>query len=230
MTNFQIKIIAAITMLIDHVGVAFHSPTLNLLRLRQVGRISFPLFVFLVIEACLHTKDIKRYMGRLFLFAFISQIPFAWLAGVPVFSHLNIFFTLFLGVFFVYLYKIAIENGGIVSILFFIVLFVFGYIIADINNFEYGGYGLMFIMIMYIARGYDFKYKRVYTAVALVVMSAILYPPFTAFMLPFFIWAVSSMIPIYFYNGELGYNTRLTKWIFYLFYPVHLLFLVWLRG
>lgn len=229
MTNFQIKLIAILTMLIDHIGMVFHTQYTDLFMLRQIGRISFPLFAFLAAEACIHTKDIKKYMGRLLMFAFISQIPFALVSGIDIFERLNIFFTLFTGVFFVHLYKISLSTKSLVTIVFFKVLFIFGYIIADSNHFDYGGLGVLLIVLLYIARSLGSKNKRIYTALAIFAIVTSLYVHTFTERPAVLVWAISSIIPIYFYNGEIGTNSKFTKWIFYMFYPIHLIALFFIR-
>ena len=94
MNSFQIKLTAIFTMVIDHIG-AFFFPDIIFFRL--IGRLSFPLFSFLIANGAHYSTNIKKYIGRLLIFALISQIPFYMahsLAGLP--NSLNILFTFFL--------------------------------------------------------------------------------------------------------------------------------------
>jgi len=81
MSTFVLKIIAIVAMLIDHTGAILISPhateypTLYLVS-RGIGRIAFPIFVFLIVEGFYHTRDVKKYLKRLGIFAIISEIPF----------------------------------------------------------------------------------------------------------------------------------------------------------
>ncbi len=70
LTSYHLKLIAALTMLVDHIGVVFY-PDLDWLRV--IGRISFPLFIWLLVQGESHTKDIWRYGLRLGLLGLISQ-------------------------------------------------------------------------------------------------------------------------------------------------------------
>ena len=68
-TDF-LKLIAILSMLLDHIGAVFfpEHPAF-----RWVGRLAFPIFCYCMTVGLLYTRDIKRYLGRLGLFALISQ-------------------------------------------------------------------------------------------------------------------------------------------------------------
>ncbi len=91
MNSFQLKIIACILMAIDHIGAIIYTDN-DLYRV--IGRLSFPIFAFLLTEGYMHTKNLKKYFLRLFIFAIIPQIPYSLAFGMDI---LNIFFTLFFG-------------------------------------------------------------------------------------------------------------------------------------
>ena len=122
-TGATLKWIAIITMLIDHIGAAILEPyaemqmmtygTSNLWildgLLRGIGRLAFPIFIFLMVEGFYYTHDRKKYFFRMVLFSLISEIPFdmafqrtlsmGWSQKIPLmdFNSQNVFFTLTLG-------------------------------------------------------------------------------------------------------------------------------------
>lgn len=107
-TSFVLKIIAIISMLIDHTSVALYPliPTdMNYLYEigRTIGRTAFPLFCFMIVEGYYHTRDKSRYLGSLLLLAIISELPFDAIFSESGFKleydNQNVFFTLATGLF-----------------------------------------------------------------------------------------------------------------------------------
>ncbi len=109
--GFHLKLIALVAMIVDHVGAAFPMPDI----FRVIGRLSFPIYAFLIAEGCRHTRNLHRYLFRLGLFALISEVPFDWAFGVILMDekipridflrHTNVFYTLFFAVAAIYTYE-----------------------------------------------------------------------------------------------------------------------------
>ena len=134
-----LKMIAIVTMLIDHIGAAVLARLLMVNGLgeldqtntdaimqwlsangalygtytvmRMIGRVAFPIFCFLLVEGFLHTHDVKKYAMRLGLFALLSEIPFdlAFSSKILEFNYQNVFFTLFIGLLTMIAYR-AVEE------------------------------------------------------------------------------------------------------------------------
>jgi len=93
MSSMVLKLIAVITMLIDHVASScFYPWGIGRIRLesmnwlmdgmtlywlaRIIGRIAFPIYCFLIVEGVAHTRNWKKYAVRLAVLALLSEIPF----------------------------------------------------------------------------------------------------------------------------------------------------------
>ncbi|MBO4678842.1 MAG: hypothetical protein J5626_04155 [Lachnospiraceae bacterium] len=131
-TSFVIKVVAIVTMFIDHTAAVFLERQLSnpakafvsgpeyyykIYRIDQVmrgiGRIAFPLFIFLLIQGFMHTKSKYKYAFRLGLFALISEVPFDMAFRNSYFStsYQNVFFTLFLGFMFMLLTDLIYQKN-----------------------------------------------------------------------------------------------------------------------
>ena len=112
-SGMTLKIIALLLMFIDHAALIFFAGTIWYLPGRILGRISFPIFCFLIVEGYCHTRSVRRYAGRLFLFALISEIPFdyAFFGRIVYMGYQNVFFTLFLGLLALACYDVAAGWG-----------------------------------------------------------------------------------------------------------------------
>lgn len=203
--SFQLKMIAIIAMIIDHIGLFFF-PEHILFRI--IGRISFPIFAFLIVEGFYHTRDIWKYMFRLGVFAVLSEIPFDLLTTGKVFDlrHQNVFFTLLIGVVLMYVYEKQYSTFSKVSTVFLIML------AGDIFRTDYGSWGVLMIFCFFI-----FRERIAAKLISVAVINIVVFGYIQAF-------AVMALLPIYFYNGEKG---RSYKYFFYFVYPVHL-WIIWI--
>ena len=133
-TNF-IKLIAIITMTIDHIGYVFFP---NIIILRIIGRIAFPLYVYSMMIGYFKTKSLSKYIVRLLLIGIISQIPYSLLFNV---DRPNVMFTLIFTL--LYYYTLDKKKWWIMPIL---VLIPFAL------NFEYSLIYLFLVPIFYYFR------------------------------------------------------------------------------
>ncbi len=97
-----LKIIAIVTMLIDHIGNILYP---DLLFLQIIGRLSFPIFAYLVVLGVESTKKPIKYMVTLLLFALISQVPYFLAFGIQPFERLDVLFSLLLSAVTIYFYN-----------------------------------------------------------------------------------------------------------------------------
>ena len=207
LNTFTLKMIAIISMLIDHIGHIFF-PEMMIFRI--IGRISFPIFAYVLAEGIYYTKDITKYMLRLGIFALLSEIPYdlAIMGSVLEFSHQNVFFTLFFGVALFWLYKKIQHDGwklAALAVMLFTVLFLCQWL-----NTDYCNIGILLIFAFYMYR--DKKVGKL-------VLAGVLFLGLTGGLQ---LYALLALPLIALHNGEQGPNR---KTFFYLFYPAHLLIL-----
>ena len=100
MNRNTLKIIALITMIIDHIGLVFF-PEMVIFRI--IGRMAFPIFAFFIAEGWYYTKNKKKYVLLLFVFMIISWVPFCLGLGLPLYSAniMGVFLLSILGMFLI---------------------------------------------------------------------------------------------------------------------------------
>lgn len=213
MSSFLLKIIAIITMFIDHVGYVIFG---KFSFFNYIGRLSFPIFAFQICQGYTHTKNLKKYFLRLFLFAIISQIPFMLFRKLIADTfYLNIFFTLVLGLLCIFIYdKSRYKILGIIVSIFIAT-------IAQIIHCDYGFYGVAIILIFYIFRT-NITNTTIFFSLATLIRFLVTILKYGIYYeyLYLAMCTISSIIFIALYNGKKGKNV---KYLLYAFYPVHLL-------
>lgn len=231
MNGFALKLIAIITMFIDHFATTFE-PVLGgwQFLFHAVGRMAFPIFVFMIAEGCSHTRDIRRYAARLGIFALISELPFdIWYQTVRLFpstlvvfltpDYQNVFFTLFLGVCAVYALKR--RESPLLSVSTLLRLLVAAGItsLGHFLNTDYGAVGVLAIVLCALAP------NRAVQLLVLLAMTLFLYAGYGAYGVLLMAGCAAAFLCIALYNGEKGAGGSWLKWVFYVFYPAHILFL-----
>ena len=174
--------------------------------LNVVGRIAFPIFAFTLSEGYVHTRSLKKYLFRLFIFAVSIQMPSI------LFDYdysMNIFFTLFLGLLSIYIFNLKKINIILKIILIGFILFF-----SQKFKLDYGMYGILLIINFNIFR--DYKFKILMNFLVLNVFNMIFPKVFDLVDTQFF--SLISLVFIFMYNGKKG---RSMKYFFYLFYPIH---------
>ncbi len=181
--GFQLKLIAIITMTIDHIGAICFPYDMTW---RMIGRLSFPIFCFLIVEGATHTRDIIKYVVRLLLFAIISEVVFdyAFFGNWIVLSNQNIFFTLAIGVIAIMCMQnikyIPISVGAIVALIF----------LADFLGSDYGSGGVLLIVLIYLHREKPFL-----LIFDLIFVNVLIFGGIQSY-------ASFAIVPILLYNGE----------------------------
>lgn len=259
LTGYHLKLIALITMLIDHIAavviwrvyaasfaITGSMQTSDFMGdklivwvaenqeivysvyeiMRYIGRMAFPIYCFLLVEGFLHTRSVSKYTIRLFVFALISEIPFDLAIAGEWWSleYSNVFFTLVIGLLLIwalsYIEKfyafwkeknwdkflgnlICTALGGFGAI-------VLGAFAEMVLKTDYGFAGVIAIATLYMLR----QFKEGAFVIAIVLLSAL--SSSTEIL------ALLMLFPLMKYDGTRGKNI---KYLFYAFYPVHLLIL-----
>ena len=238
MSTFTLKIIACIAMLIDHLtdffvpydsGFLFQIPIngkpIDILWVigRTIGRIAFPIFAFLIVEGFFHTKNLKKYLLRLSVFAIISELPYYWAFWYPGQFTLvgrNIMLTLLLGLLTVILLDNIQKKYGSTSPALMNVLMVAAIVLGGSSlvllrgSYQEFGYGVVVVVGFYLSH----QNKKWNTIIFILIVGFM--RPHLEFM------AILAAPFIYFYNGKKG---KSMKYLFYFFYPAHLLVLCLIR-
>lgn len=209
-----VKVIAVISMLIDHVGAVLFP---QYFIMRKIGRIAFPLYCFLIVEGYFHTRDKYKYALRLLAFAFISEIPFDLAFRKRWFYPYsnNVFITLLLGLAAIWAFDVIIKKSKYFVPIAIIVAACFAYCANRLHS-DYGWFGVALIVVFYIFR--DFKPLIILPFALLVFLYTGVYQGRLDHVENL---CLIAYIPIFLYNGTKG-KIRL-KYVFYAFYPAHLL-------
>ena len=228
MSSNILKTLAMIFMLLDHLWATIIPGNQWM---TNIGRLAFPIFAFLVVEGFIYTSDLKKYLKRLFVFALISEIPFNLIyTGSWIFPiHQNVMFTLLLGLLCINeIYKIK-NNKEIKSRFKSILIIIVLLLISIIGFVDYGLTGVLTIIVFYLFR--NFKCAWIGQFVSLILLYIIIFKGQSVvlnifdfeYYLPLQSIGILSLIPIWLYNGERGIKSKKLQYMFYWFYPVHML-------
>lgn len=243
----QLKMIALLFMLLDHVG---YRMTLDDLvdntklwisigeTFRVFGRIAFPIFAFMVAEGFRYTSDRKRYAIRMLVFAVISEVPFDMLRNYSMqknyimhknseysclfdMSGQNVMLTFFLAiVMLILIEEYKLRKSTYYAYYEYVIVICFG-IVAYIVRCDYHYFGILLVWFFY-------KFvDEFYICAIFVVLMYFLQEEYMG---------AASLIPIFLYNGKRtnklmsSGESKIHKYFFYVFYPLHMLILSFLFG
>ena len=201
-TNF-IKMFAIITMLIDHIGKILYP---DVLILQTIGRIAFPLFAYCIVVGVLYTSDVKKYVLRLALCGIVSQ-PFYVLAFDTDWLVSNIFLTLLVGVLVIH----TIDKRRWILLGLLIVF-------SGVSNIDYGLRGILLMIVFYVFR--ENPRKSILMSTLILILPTVNDLIFQNQDMSIQGFSVLALPLIYLHTD---FNLRINKFVFYGFYPIHLL-------
>lgn len=222
----QLKLFAIIAMTIDHlVSVIFpgYPKEWWIIALHIVGRLTAPTMWFMIAEGYFYTRNLKKYIGRLFLFAFISHFAYNFAFGIPfvpfqtsVFNQTSVIWSLAWAVV-----AIALSDPKRSKLKQWQqTLLIMGICVITFCS-DWSCIAVMAIIGIYYNRG-NLK-KQVRSMMSWVAMYALIYFLFIDKVYGILQLGVIICVPfIMNYNGERG-KWKGMKWFFYLYYPAHLI-------
>ena len=206
LTSNQLKLLAMLTMTLDHIGVQLYP---GVLWLRIVGRLAFPIYAYMIAEGCAHTRNRRKYLLQMAGLALLCQLVYFFAMG-SLFQCILVTFTL--SILLIY----ACDTGSrpLTALALLGVAFVTVALprLLPGTDFaiDYGFFGVLVPVAAYL--GETRREKLLFTAGALVVL---------AWSVGGIQWySLAALLPLALYGGQRG--KRRMKWLFYLYYPLHL--------
>ncbi len=230
-TSFSLHIMAMAFMLCDHLwGTIIPGNDW----LTCIGRLTFPIYAFMIVEGYFHTKNLKKYVSRLLLFAIISEIPFNLAMGSRIFFpiHQNVLWSFLMAIGLIHWNEKVKEKQVWIRVLVGAATVCIGYIGGIVTFVDYYNAGVLMVLIFYFFRG-----KKWWCYLGqFVCLWYINFELLGGFSYEINIlgqtrfverqgMALLALIPIWLYRGKQGYHSKTLQFIYYAFYPVHLLIL-----
>ena len=236
LTSFALHIMAMVFMIFDHLWGVF--ATDGYLWMTCIGRLTYPIFAFMIVEGYFHTKNLKKYVLRLLIFALISEIPFnlvmssSWIAPL----HQNVLWTFLISILLIFLNEKANKKALWVRILVFIGTALLGCLLGIITFVDYNHGGVLIILMFYV-----FRERKWWALLGQIVCLYFIsvevisgqFIPIELFGKTFELvvqsFCVLALIPIWLYQGKQGPYNKAIRYLYYGFYPAHLLLFALIR-
>jgi len=226
LTSNAIKIIAIISMTIDHTAIIFfprYSLEIPVLFMHVIGRLVAPIMMFFITEGYHYTRDLRKYLFRLFAFAIISHFAYTFAFGksfIPfretVFDQTSVLWSLGLGLLALAVYKTDKLKNWLKRVIVFIC-------ICAAFPADWSSPGALAILYMGRNRG-NFR-RQMLLLILCIAMYSIGYFIFLNKVYGLMQMLIVLAIPVlYQYNGQRG-NWKGMKWFFYIYYVGHLFIL-----
>jgi len=152
-TGNQLKLIALISMTCDHVGLQLFP---NVLILRILGRLAFPVFAYMIAEGCRHTRNRKKYLLRLAALAAVCQVVYFFAMGS---LYQCILVTFSLSVSLIYAMDRWQERGNtssrVLALGTLVTVFVLCVVLPDVLpgfEIDYGLMGVLLPVLIYFGK------------------------------------------------------------------------------
>ena len=206
LTSNQLKLLAMLTMTIDHIGVQLFP---GILWLRIVGRLSFPIYAYMIAEGCVHTRNRRNYLLQMAGLALLCQLVYFFAMG-SLFQCILVTFTLSI----VTIYAIDSKVRWHAPATLLAVLFLTELLPLLLPGTDYAvDYGLLGVLLpVAVYLGKTRRQKLLLSAILLCLLAL----NFGGVQW----YSLLALLPLALYSGQRG--KRRIKWLFYLYYPLHL--------
>lgn len=231
-TSMSLHLMAMAFMLCDHLwGTVVRGSDW----LTCIGRLAFPMFAFLLVEGYFHTKNLRKYMIRLFLFALLSEIPFNLAMGSRIFYpiHQNILWCFLISLGLICWNEKIKQTGKIgLRVLVGAASILLGCVAGLVLMLDYYHAGILTVLVFYFFRQKKWwSYIGQFFCLWYINMEILGGYGYELHLLgrDWFLvrqgLALLALIPIWLYQGRQGYHSKLLQYVYYGFYPLHLLIL-----
>ncbi len=220
MSGNQLKILAALFMIVDHVGLLFFPNISSAMWMRCVGRLAFPIFAFFIAEGCRYTKNRARYLGVMTLMGLLFHLVYYYIMKDNM---LNVFLSFSFAIALIYLWRNfvsackakRIDGAALGFALFFGYAFLV-YEISLIVHIDYYFGGVLLPWLVYLTKK---KWLRLFFFALGIMLVAV----FMGKLWTVEAWGLLAVPIMALYNESRG-KMRM-KYFFYFFYPSHLVLL-----
>lgn len=249
-TGYELKVIALVLMVVDHIHYYFSGIYNIPMVFTWAGRIVAPIFIFLVVEGYFHTKDLKKYLTRLYLaFVGMNILNNLIVTVFPRPDNILVAHSMFGSLFLIIVHLLimdrvfeslekkdnikTMQNICLLitpSILSFLFLLVFETLPSVVSTFV-----MIFVPTVFLVEGnlifiilgialYSFRSNRKLQMIVFAMFSLTLLPPdglsLNAILYEHYQWMMIMALPFFFLYNE--ERGKDNRYFFYVFYPAHI--------
>jgi hypothetical protein len=213
-----IKIIAIIAMIIDHVGWAFvETNSFSAVVMHSVGKVTGPIMCYFIAEGNHYSKNHKKYVERLAMFALISHIPYSIFCnyGRVTLLPTSVIFTLLCGLLALIAYEKIEKNFKWVLVILLVGITYWA---------DWPIWGVIFVLCFGIFYGNTKKQLAAYLLANVIKIAGVIYVGGwnLYIIIPVLVSPFLVLTLLHLYNGTKGGN-KYSKWAFYIIYPLQFL-------
>ncbi len=228
----QLKILAAIFMVIDHVGLMFFP---SMIIFRCIGRLSMPIFAFMISEGARYTRNKLKYFLSVFILAVICQTVYFFVDGGGLYMSILVTFSISILLIYSldYFKKTCFSNNArvykkILSGVIFVSGVIGTYVLNTYLTIDYGFVGCIMPLLASLFDFKDSNAPKILNRLDCIPLRVLCLGVGIAALaiikgMAFAWWGLLALVPLLLYSEKRGKWKM--KYFFYLFYPLHLVIL-----